>query len=917
MTETTKPNDYIGQLAEETLGKFEATALAARRALSSTGGVNIKAIGGVKSITDDSAIRETKRINRENSDGYRALIEAPAIARVIVEDENGQRQTYYICRGSQGLPELGVVSYRAALGRLASLTIGELFEDSRNRVLTVLERAQLRPISLAEGWDSLGTIVEADSIGQLTVGSLRAALKQGAGEEAGEDLLSQILADSHVRDNIIEGVRRGLITKMELRDQPVLDRYQDEIFRMPLNERLLLLGPPGTGKTTTLIRRLGQKRDPLVLDEGERRIVEEVESAYSVQHADSWLMFTPTELLKQYLKEAFARERVPAPDGRISTWTNYRHILARKHFAVLKTATGAGTFVLQDTLKSLELATLEHPIEWFSDFVAWQRDVFTRDLRESAMALSEAETAEARSLGEHILALLGKTDNRVWEPLLEDLATTIPQLQTLEASLKAATDKKIRTVLNVQLGRDRNFLVDLARFIDGLQPVQASDPDDQDEIEPEEDFTAPATRTTQDVAHRTYMQALRAQARAHVSKRSLPKNSRFGRIIDWLGHRTLTELNSTEVGKNLLVLERVRRLNNPVKRYIDGIPKRYRAFRTQRQGEHRWYMNDGFDARYINPLEVDLVLLAILRAAGELLQRAKVQRSIDQAPWSTLKPVIDLYCNQIFVDEATDFSALQLACMASLARPQIRSFFACGDFNQRLTTWGARSIDEFKWFFPDIDIKEVEVCYRQSRRLNEFALAIVRATGGLEPRVRLPGNAGDVGVAPALLERASTEQAVSWLAYRIREIESFLHQLPSIAIFVGAEDQAAPLARALNTVLAEHNILVSARGDVQTVEQEGNVRVFDIQHIKGLEFEAVFFVAIDRLASSRPDLFDKYLYVGATRAATYLGITCEGALPTGMEDLRDHFCENWDTPHIQRHEPSNSSTLTSHLSNND
>ena len=40
-----------------------------------------------------------------------------------------------------------------------------------------------------------------------------------------------------------------------------------------------------------------------------------------------------------------------------------------------------------------------------------------------------------------------------------------------------------------------------------------------------------------------------------------------------------------------------------------------------------------------------------------------------------------------------------------------------------------------------------------------------------------------------------------------------------------------------------------------------DVRVFDIQHIKGLEFEAVFFVGVDRLAAvsgceiPRPDGF--------------------------------------------------------------
>ena len=78
--------------------------------------------------------------------------------------------------------------------------------------------------------------------------------------------------------------------------------------------------------------------------------------------------------------------------------------------------------------------------------------------------------------------------------------------------------------------------------------------------------------------------------------------------------------------------------------------------------------------------------------------------------------------------------------------------------------------------------------------------------------------------------------------------------------------------------------------------QESNVRVFDIQHIKGLEFEAVFFVGIDQLASLHPALFDKYLYVGTTRAATYLGVTCGGALPPAIESLRAHFGQDWQAP---------------------
>jgi len=69
--------------------------------------------------------------------------------------------------------------------------------------------------------------------------------------------------------------------------------------------------------------------------------------------------------------------------------------------------------------------------------------------------------------------------------------------------------------------------------------------------------------------------------------------------------------------------------------------------------------------------------------------------------------------------------------------------------------------------------------------------------------------------------------------------------------------------------------------------------VFAIQHIKGLEFEAVFFVGVDKLAAIHPELFDKYLYVGITRAATYLGMTCAGKLPSTLEPLRRMFASRW------------------------
>lgn len=623
--------------------------------------------------------------------------------------------------------------------------------------------------------------------------------------------------------NVIEGVRRSVITKMGLRDQPILDKYQDEIFRLPLNKRLLILGPPGTGKTTTLIRRLGQKLDTIFLDEHEKNLVEKIALAQGMVHTNSWLMFTPTELLKQYVKEAFAREDVPASDLRIKTWQDHRRELARNAFGILRTTSGGGTFVLKDTLNSLNDAALEHPIRWFNEFDIWQRNAYVQELRNAVPVLQDSENTEIYGLSVRLQDILSQTADSSLSLIFNSLAVEFGKIQALVTDLKEISDSKIKSTLNLQLNRNRNFLDELAQVVDSLQQVQSTDTDEQDDAEEEEDYSTSVSRTGRSAALSAYMKAVRAQARAVASKRVVSKTSRNGKIIEWLGDRGLTEADRATVGANLLVQSSSRRFINPVKHYLDGIPKRYRAFRREHQQSNSWYRFEGFDARDIHPLELDVVLLAILRAAGDLLSQSNIQRDIDSPQWSSLKPILSQYRNQILVDEATDFSPIQLASMAALAHPRLCSFFACGDFNQRLTTWGARSTEDLKWIFSDFDIKEVTVSYRQSKQLNDLAHAIIRAVEGTEQNTNSPIHMVTDGVDPVLLENtSSTEATVDWLASRIREIEIFVGQLPSIAIFVNTEDGVAPLANTLNTILAEQNIQVIACLEGQAVGQESN-----------------------------------------------------------------------------------------------
>jgi hypothetical protein len=665
---------------------------------------------------------------------------------------------------------------------------------------------------------------------------------------------------------------------------------QDEIFRLPLDSRLVLLGPPGSGKTTTLIKRLGLKLDTNFLGENERDLAESTAAGLE-RHSQSWLMFTPTELLKQYVKEAFARENIAAPDSRIQTWSDYRRELARNRFNILRTSTGSASYVLKENLTSLQPKTLEEQTEWYADFERWQEDFFWDELRTRAESLADNAASPIKMIGKRLVDLMGGTRDEAAASPFVAIASMAKELQTLASDMKSDTDGKIRKSVSFELRRDPAFLDKLLAVLAGL----ADGGDESDESESEDEEETRQSRLGREAALDAYTKAVRAQARAELSGRSIGRQSRNAKIIEWLDGRLLPKDQLRGIGASLQLQTSIRRFINPARRYIDGLPLRYRRFRRERQTESKWYMADGFGPTDLAPLEVDLILLGMFRSARKLLRDRRILRDIDDGAYAGVKAVRDLFRTQILVDEATDFSPLQLACMAALADPVVKSFMACGDFNQRITEWGSRSVDDLKWVFPDIDVRSINITYRHSAQLNDLARRIVLISNPGATESELPPHVENEGM-PAVLgiSLPDTTAIVSWLSKRIVEIECFTGSLPTTAVLVNSEDDVQTIAKALDEALAEHNIRAIACPGGQAVGQDNDVRVFDVQHIKGLEFEAIFFLNIDRLSEEKPDLFDKYLYVGATRAATYLGITtADSMLPLRLTSLRDCFKDNW------------------------
>lgn len=889
MVEVDSMSAMIEPIAEDSLEAFAKISDAARKELGqSSRSEDTMALAQVNTFTDAGAIRNRQEISDTANEARSKLVVEPAIARVLVMSESGEKRIYYICRTSPvPMKQSGIqlASARAPVGRFASLQAGDALTIGGEEFFLV-ESAKLRPKQHNSQWDSENSVFEGEDFGPITIVSLRQLLEKSGGSQ-NLDALERLLAEDTEDTLVIEGIRKTLIEGMSLRDQPILDRFQDEVFRLPIDSQLLLLGPPGTGKTTTLIRRLGQKLDVQYLQENERVALEKF-SVRGGDHRSSWIMFTPTELLKLYVKEAFNREGIAAPDQRIMTWEAYRSELARNTFSILRSSSRNSGFVQRSQTNHLKPETLAQQIQWYEHFLQWHRDKFWGTLKEAAEHLAAEPAQDIVRLGNAMSQLIDTASASHSISKLQDVYARGDAIRTRSQELKTETDKSLRSFLNLRLNQNRSFIDELSDFIETL-----SDSDEGDDLEYLEEEAVSATSKRAETAN-AYTRAIRTYARNKAKKRSLSAKSRSSQIVKWLGDRMPREEELLSLGKSLELRGALSTFSNPAQLYVSGMPRSYRAYRREAQTLGQWYNPDLKFENTIDPLETDIVLLAILRASSEIAKLPSVSRDEAFPAKGIVDRLISIQVNQVLVDEATDFSPIQLAAMSALSPEGLNSFFACGDFNQRVTLWGSRTEDDIEWVAPKIHSRVVTIAYRQSGKLNAFASGLVRVAGGSPEKVVLPKYTDNEGVNPVLItDLRQPDKLADWLASRIVEVEALAETLPSIAVLVPEEADVGPIADALQAALEPQNINVLACRDGQVKGSEAAVRVFNVEHIKGLEFEAVFFVGLDRLAKLKPDLFDKYLYVGATRAASFLGVACDKSLPIVLEPLRDQFGTHW------------------------
>ena len=304
--------------------------------------------------------------------------------------------------------------------------------------------------------------------------------------------------------------------------------------------------------------------------------------------------------------------------------------------------------------------------------------------------------------------------------------------------------------------------------------------------------------------------------------------------------------------------------------YLQSIPKLYKDYRRERINA-QFYNTVSLkkmlaeDDKYITALEQSFLIGYIFNTISKGLSSGYFDS--DSSRWIS---VFNELCRPVIgVDEASDYSPIDLYAIASFAHPSFSSITLCGDVMQRLTVEGVRVWDEYKTVFPKLEVCSLRKSYRQTKELldlaNKFASDILKEGQPYETALDI-----EIEPKPLAIVSSNEDDKVAWMEKRIKEIYlAYGKHLPSIAIFVKNEQEVPNLVNTLNERdFFQENGIEIVGGNTSNSQ----IRVYPISKIKGMEFDAVFFHNIDN-ACDNVDLIKRYIYVGISRAAFFLGIT--------------------------------------------
>lgn len=703
---------------------------------------------------------------------------------------------------------------------------------------------------------------------------------------------------------------RFIRQQAELRLNPILDDVQNEAKFDHCYDGFteIIDGGPGTGKTTTLIQRLKYLITPDDIDAQLDYIglepLTKAQREILSQDKNTWVFFSPTQLLRKYLRTNMLSEGLHQADSQTEVWSEYLQKILRDEYMLAgtdlpfifkkKPLTGKKIFKRKtlNVLKKFEGAYLKALILQIGKTAEVDYSMLPWKHAAKTIVSTCLEIKSAHSFNDLIRGLirLESLRNASFGPNTKTIKEIADEHNNLFKNRAA------RVFLRIQKNEELiNSLLSLVASWDTPE-------DEGSDIIEDETLNTNSSQSRESRLNSYIRNILRNLAlkkydpKLQIKGRQEQIYSQIESLIDESDYSDLSEY--AYFHKNFIPV--VGNIESFLFGRISSVYKKFRVDALKQKKEADWYLNTltlivhEHKNKLLHQQEQSLLLGFINNL---ILKVRKVSRS--RYNKMTHKYVIafkNCYRPIIGVDEATDYTVFDYYAIASLKHPDFSCITLTGDIMQCLNESGITdwSMLRDNRIFPKLDIKELSISYRQSPKLLKLADYLYTAsTGAPSPYKGLQNDNSDIPY-PLWFSSDDSESKAAWIVRRILEVKRAYQQVPSIAIFVSTAEQVLILKNEMEEVelLEDEGIDIVDCSNGLVDAKKDTVRIFPIDMVKGLEFEVVFFHNIESIINTK--LIDRYLYIGLSRASFYMGVTSSNQLDKTSENIKSLFKINGD-----------------------
>ena len=691
----------------------------------------------------------------------------------------------------------------------------------------------------------------------------------------------------------------------KLRFNPILDPIQNRIktFNLFDGTTIVIDGGPGTGKTTTMIQRLKYLTDWDAIEEDyinssnlyQLSVTQRDHLHEAIKEQRDWLFFSPSKLLKEYLSDAMNREGLVNTNAKVWHWAEYRNKVLRENYLLIDPSNDNSPF---------KSSRSEKPLFYNNEAIINGFLVFLLDsFKQIVSRFPKIEDEEKNYLWMSIALNIKKRFDGCESFTMQQFAQLFNSLeQTYNKDCRELLAENRHLVNSISdeiylISRDNESIYDQLVSLANVQIVEQTD-----DVEEEQDggdyIEIEVTEADSQIISmiRSWFKRYcysKKNSEIRLTSRQLKLSDL---LLPLLREEHIKQMD--RVGELALFEQYAKYTRGIRSNLFGGFAAKYKRFRRQALAnkDNSWDLAElesllkRREGKELHPQEQSLLIGCINNLVKMVLKisREPINHPFVDAYKEIARPIIG-------IDEATDFCECDIYAMQSLLYNDYNSLTLCGDLMQRLTETGITSWDKIKPILPGMVPVEMQTSYRQSTSLLNVAKALYKDTIGEEPSYKAYMKSKKV---PSPMAFVSSDESIKikWIEERIDKVyKAYGKRLPSIAIFLNNKNDIKPFVEALRDTdfIFDAGIEIVDGSEGNVLASSNQIRVYPIDVVKGMEVGVVFLHNIDN-ASVDSTLIKRYIYVGVSRAAFFLGVTF--TKEEGNEDLIKYFertTDNW------------------------